>query len=199
MPHNCWLMAAMAHWFSYFIEISRGYLLDSQSRARHNYENIIWRLMPGRNRGEPAKVKALLEEGTLNPTPEKVHDRKFQENEFFDSRDLVQVKYEMLRRVSMDRASVTHATEEYGVSRPTYYQSKVSFEKGGIAGLVPRKRGPRGPHKLQGEALQFVEQQLVAGEPVRARELAKLIRQTFGLNIHPRTIERAAAGKKTPR
>jgi transposase len=155
--------------------------------------------MPGRNRGEPAKVKALLEEGTLNPTPEKVRDRKFQENEFFDSRDLVQVKYEMLRRVSMDSASVTHATEEYGVSRPTYYQSKASFEKGGIAGLVPRKRGPRGPHKLQGEALQFVEQQLVAGEPVRARELAKLLRQTFGLNIHPRTIERAAAGKKTPR
>jgi transposase len=155
--------------------------------------------MPGRNRGEPAKVKALLEEGTLNPTPEKVRDRKFQENEFFDSRDLVQVKYEMLRRVSMDRASVTHATEEYGVSRPTYYQSKASFEKGGIAGLVPRKRGPRGPHKLQGEALQFVEQQLVAGEPVRARELAKLIRQAFGLNVHPRTIERAAAGKKTLR
>jgi transposase len=94
---------------------------------------------------------------------------------------------------------VTHATEEYGVSRPTYYQSKASFEKGGIAGLVPRKRGQRGPHKLQGEALQFVEQQLVAGGPVRARELAKLIRQKFGLNIHPRTIERAAAGEKTPR
>lgn len=171
--------------------------LDRPPDERHNYKDTAWKLMPGRNRREPAKVKALLEEGTLNPAPEKVLDRKFQENDFFDSRDLVQVKYEMLRRVSMDNASVTHATEEYGVSRPTFYQNKASFDKGGIAGLVPRKRGPRGPHKLQGEALQFVEQQLVAGEPVRARELAKLIRQTFGLNIHPRTIERAAAGKKT--
>jgi transposase len=105
----------------------------------------------------------------------------------------------MLRRVSAENTSVTGATEEYGVSRPTYYQTRASFDKAGLAGLVPQKRGPRGPHKLQGEVLAFVEQQLVAGEPVRARELAKLIRQKFHLNIHPRTIERAVVGKKTPR
>lgn len=149
--------------------------------------------------GEPPKVKVLLEEGTLNPTPDKVHDPKFQDNEFFDPRDVVQVKYEMLRRVSIEKASVTDATEEYGVSRPTSYQNKANFDKGGVAALVPRKRGPRGPHKLQGEALAFVDQQIVAGEPVRARELAKLIRQKFDVNIHPRTIERAVAGKKTSR
>ena len=111
----------------------------------------------------------------------------------------MQVKYEMLRRVSVEKASVTEATEEYGVSKPTYYQTKASFDKGGLAGLVPRKRGPHGPHKLQGEALAFVQQQLVAGQPVRARELAKLVRQKFDLAIHPRTIERAVAGKKTSR
>jgi transposase len=94
---------------------------------------------------------------------------------------------------------VTAATEKYGVSRPTYYQTKASFDNGGLAGLVPRKRGPHGPHKLQGESLAFVEQQLVAGQPVRARELAKLVRQKFDLAIHPRTIERAVAGKKTSR
>jgi transposase len=155
--------------------------------------------MPVRNRGKPQKLEALREEGTLNPTPDGVHDPKFQENEFFDPHDIVQVKYEMLRRVSVQNASVSAATEEYGVSRPTFYQTKASFDKGGVAGLVPRKRGPRGPHKLQGQALAFLQQQLVAGEPVRARELAKLVRQKFDLNIHPRTIERAVAGKKTPR
>ena len=97
----------------------------------------------------------------------------------------MQVKYEMLRRVSIEKAPVTLATEEYGVSRPTYYQTKASFDKGGVARFVPRKRGPRGPHKLQGEARAFVEQQLVAGEPVRARELAKLIQQKFGLAYIP--------------
>ena len=155
--------------------------------------------MPLRSRSKPPKIDALREEGTLNPTPDEVHDPRFKENEFFDPHDIVQVKYEMLRRVSVENAPVTAATEEYGVSRPTYYQTKASFDKGGVAGLVPQKRGPRGPHKLRGQALAFVQEQLVAGEPVRARELAKLIRQKFALNIHPRTIERAVAGKKTPR
>jgi transposase len=156
--------------------------------------------MPVKNKSKPLlKVEALRDEGTLNPIPEQVRDPKFRDNEFFDPHDIVQVKYEMLRRVSVENASVSAATEEYGVSRPTYYQTKTSFDKAGVAGLVPGKRGPRGPHKLRGEALAFVQQQLVAGEPVRARELAKLVRQKLGLNIHPRTIERAVAGKKTPR
>jgi transposase len=166
---------------------------------RHNGICIIREVMSTKIKTRTAKVKALLEEGTLNPNPGKVHDPKFQENEFFDPRDLVQVKYEMLRRVSIEKATATEATEEYGVSRPTYYQTKASFDKGGLAGLVPRKRGPHGPHKLQGEALAFVQQQLVAGHPVRARELAKLVRQRFDLAIHPRTIERAVAGNKTSR
>jgi transposase len=135
----------------------------------------------------------------LNPTPEKVRDPKFRETEFFDPRDIVQVRYEMLRRVSIENASVSAATGEYGVSRPAYYQTKASFDRAGVAGLVPQKRGPRGPHKLRGEALAFVQQQLVAGAPLRARELAKLVQQKFDLDIHPRTIERAVAGKKTPR
>jgi transposase len=174
-------------------------MLDSHLGMRHNCICIIREVMSTKIKTRTAKDKALLEEGTLNPSPGKVRDPKFQENEFFDPRDLVQVKYEMLRRVSIEKASATEATEEYGVSRPTYYQTKSSFDKGGLAGLVPRKRGPHGPHKLQGEALAFVQQQLVAGQPVRARELAKLVRQRFDLAIHPRTIERAVAGKKTSR
>ena len=145
------------------------------------------------------KAEALLEEGALNPAPERVRDAKFREGEFFDPRDFVQVKYEMLRQVSVDHASVTGVTAEYGVSRPTYYQTKTQFNEAGIAGLVPKKRGPRGPHKLRGDVRAFVEQHLVEGEPIRARELAEHIRQTFGLEVHPRTIERAVAGKKTPR
>lgn len=127
------------------------------------------RSMPAKSKSEPPKVKALRDEGTLNPAPERGRDPKFRENEFFDPRDLVQIKYEMLRRVSVENASVTDATEEYGVSRPTYYQTKATFDKAGVAGLVPQKRGPRGPHKLQGEVLAFVQQQLVAGERANSR------------------------------
>lgn len=145
------------------------------------------------------KTTALVANGTLNPFPDKVADTRFQIGEFFDPRDIVQVKYEMLRRVLVDRASVTSATDDYGVSRPTYYQAKASFDEAGVAGLVPKKRGPRGPHKLQAEVLAFIEQQLVSGEPIRARALAKRVREEFSVEVHPRTIERALAVKKTPR
>ena len=152
--------------------------------------------MPAKNDSKRSKAEVLLEEGALNPAPEKVRDPKFRESEFFDPRDAVQVKYEMLRRVSVENASVTEASDEYGVSRPTYYQTKANFDEAGVAGLVPKKRGPRGPHKIQGEVLAFLKTRLVTGEPIRARELANLIRNEFDLDVHPRTIERAV--KKTP-
>ena len=155
--------------------------------------------MPAKSDRRQAKIRALVEEGTLNPAPEKLQDPKFLDGEFFDPRDIVQVKYEMLRRVSVEKASVTGATVEYGVSRPTYYQTKASFGEAGIAGLVPRKRGPRGPHKARGAVLEFIREQRVEGEPIRARQLAEQIRGKFDLDIHPRTIERAVAVKKTVR
>jgi transposase len=146
-----------------------------------------------------SKADALAEDGTLNPAPEKVRDPKFQKDGFFDPRDIVQVKYEMLRRASVEKASVTDVSDEYGVSRPTYYQAKADFEEGGIAGLVPKKRGPRGAHKIQGEALAFIEAQISPGAPIRARDLAKLLQKELGLDVHPRTIERVVRAKKASR
>lgn len=149
--------------------------------------------------GKRSKAAFLLEEGTLNPVPEKVRDPKFRESEFFDPRDAVQVKYEMLRRACIEKASVTDVAQEYGVSRPTYYQARANLETAGIAGLVPKRRGPHGPHKIQGEVLAFLKKRLIPGEPIRARELSALIRKEFELDVHPRTIERAVRGKKTPK
>ena len=97
----------------------------------------------------------------------------------------------MLRRVSVDKMSVTQVSDEYGVTRPTFYQAKADFEGAGIVGLVPRKRGPRGPHKIQSEVLAFLKAQVSPGEPIRARELTNLVRGEFGLDVHPGTIERA--------
>lgn len=153
--------------------------------------------MPDNVKHPRSKASVLTADGTLNPAPEKVGDPKFQEGGFFDPRDIVQVKYEMLRRVTVDNVSVTEASDEYGVSRPTFYQVKADFEGAGLAGLVPRKRGPRGPHKLQGEVLAFLKAQVVSGEPIRARDLTIRVRAKFGIDVHPRTIERALGIKKT--
>lgn len=155
--------------------------------------------MSSKHRRKSAKSTALSAEGTLNPAPDKVGDPKFRDNEFFDAHDIVQVKYEMLRRVLVENASVTQTTQAYGVSRPVYYQAKASFDEGGIAGLVPKKRGPHASRKIQGEVRSFVQDRVAAGEPLRARKLAALIRQEFGMAVHPRTIERAMREKKTSR
>jgi transposase len=153
--------------------------------------------VPARDDRKRAKADALAEDGTLNPAPDKVGDPKFQEGGFFDPRDVVQVKYEMLRRVSVEKMSVTDVSNQYGVSRPTFYQAKADFDEAGIAGLVPQKRGPHGPHKIQSNVRAFLIAQLSPGEPIRARELAKLVQKEFGVDVHPRTIERAVRGKKT--
>jgi transposase len=149
--------------------------------------------VPARN--NRTKRNALIEDGTLNPAPDKVQDPKFRVGEFFDPDDVVQVRYEMLRRASLDNLPVTEVAEEYGVSRPTYYQAKESFEVAGIAGLVPKKPGPRGPHKIDDQLLAFLQAHTIPGKPIRAREMAKLVQRELNITLHPRTIERAL--KKT--
>lgn len=149
------------------------------------------------NKNEQSKINYLRLEGTLNQSADDVVDLKFNGSEFFDPHDIVQVKYEMLRRVRVDGVSVSEAVAEYGFTRPTFYQAKKRFEAAGIAGLVPDKRGPRTPYKLRGEVLKFLQSQIVSGRPLGARKLAKLVQEKFNIAVHPRTIERALLVKKT--
>jgi transposase len=138
-----------------------------------------------------AKRDALHERGTLNPHPERVEDELFGQGEFFDARDLVQVKYEMLRRVKFEGASVAGAAEKFGVSRPSFYAAQTAFAQGGLAGLLPRKRGPRGGHKLRAEVLRFLEESSAGDPSLTASKLVPLVVEHFGLAVHPRSIERA--------
>ena len=124
-----------------------GVLTDSIVRHNKDYAHgaLVTRfgVPAGRDR-KRSKSDALAEDGALNPAPEKVRDLKFQEGGFFDPGDIVQVKYEMLRRASVEKASVTEVSEEYGVSRPTYYQAKADFDESGIAGTRTQEaRSPR--------------------------------------------------------
>jgi transposase len=138
-----------------------------------------------------AKLEALRQQGTLNPRPDEVTDELFADNEFFDPRDLVQVKYEMLRRVQADANSITDAATAFGFSRPSFYQAQTAFEHGGLAGLVPRKRGPKQAHKLTDEVLAFIREARQNDSSSQASELARLIHQRFGITVHPRSIQRA--------
>lgn len=138
-----------------------------------------------------AKLRTLQQQGTLNPRPQAVHDELFVEDEFFDPRDLVQVKYEMLRRVRSEGKSVTDAAANFGFSRPSFYQAQSAFDQEGLAGLVPRKRGPKQAHKLTEEVLTFIGEVRQKEPSIRLPDLVKRIQEHFGTQVHPRSIERS--------
>jgi transposase len=142
------------------------------------------------------KLKRLADCGVLNAHPERVRAPWFLSGEFFDARDLVQAKYEMLRHVRVDGASKAEAAALFGMSRPTYYQAETAFAHSGLAGLLPKVRGPKGAHKLTAPLMAFIEQRLRQGEPMHARALARAIQSELGIAVHPRSIERAIARKK---
>jgi transposase len=139
---------------------------------------------------QDTKLRTLQQQGTLNPRPKAVRDELFLQDDFFDARDLVQVKYEMLRRVRSEGQSVTDAAAGFGFSRPSFYQAQSAFEQDGLAGLVPQKRGPKQAHKLTDEVLTFIGEVRQKEPSIRLTDLVKQVEQRFGTTVHPRSIER---------
>jgi transposase len=154
--------------------------------------------MPNR-KAKPGKRDTLRQQGTLNPHPAAVTDPRFRENEFFDARDLIQVKYEMLRRVEVESDSVSQSAAAFGLSRPSFYQAQSAFEQAGLAGLIPQKRGPRRAHKLSVEVMAFIQQSRTAQPSLRTQELAQLVQERFGVQVHPRSIERRLSRRQKKR
>jgi len=144
------------------------------------------------------KIERLKNSGTFNAHPEKIIDSLFLDGslEFFDPNDLVQVKYEMLRSVEKEGDSISDAAKRYGFSRPCFYQAQSGFKKHGIAGLIRGRPGPKSAHKLKDEIMQFIDKSIKQGGPLRSRTLAPKIKEQFGIEIHPRSIERAMVRKK---
>jgi|APCry1669188910_1035180.scaffolds.fasta_scaffold05448_4 transposase len=173
------------------------FYLQPLSIARIDGINLLTLMPP-----DPSKLQALRSSGTLNPRPEKVRHPRFADTEFFDPHDLVQLKYETLRAIETDGQPLAQAAVQFGLSRPTIYQARQAFQDAGLEGLFPHKRGPKGAHKLTPEIRQYLEQSL-GGEPqLKAAELARRVRQRFGVQVHPRTLEKALhkakRGRLTP-
>jgi transposase len=138
---------------------------------------------------DSAKEKSLRDSGAWNTHP--VSDALFNDSVFFDPRDLVQVKYEMLRKVHKDRESVSHAAASFGFSRPAFYKIRTDFEREGITGLLPQKRGPRGGHKLTKEVLEFIKKICAVEQPMGIPALLDEVEKRFGIRVHRRSLERA--------
>jgi len=73
-----------------------------------------------RGSGTDPKEAALAAARCLNPRPEQVTDPEFLASDFFDARDAVQVKYEMVRKVKAGGSPVTEAAADQILSLPMH-------------------------------------------------------------------------------
>jgi transposase len=149
----------------------------------------VFTLMPPHSDPQ-AKRQALQASGTFNPRHDRVRHPLFQQSDFFDPRDLLQLKYETLRALKQDGYSIARAAADFGLSRPTIYQTQDHFQQRGLEGLLPAKPGPKQPHKLTVEVRGHLQQLIQAQPQLGARELARRVRQRFQVKLHPRTIEK---------
>lgn len=143
----------------------------------------------------PAKKKALLASGTLNPHPEDVRSELFK-MDFFDPWDRGQVKYEMLRAHSVDGDPVAEACRQFGFSRESFYQIQQAFSELGFISFLPGKRGRKGPVKLKGEVLEFALEKKKENPDMDPAQLAALIKQRYGTEIHRTTVMRGMKKKR---
>lgn len=148
---------------------------------------------------DPNKIRVLRASSTLHPHPERVRSPRFAETEFFDPHDLVQVKYETLRAVEIDGQPLSRAAADSGLSRPTVYEAQANFRVRGMEGLLPQKRGPKQPHKLKPEVLQFLEESLASEPELKVTVMVQKVRRRFGMDVHPRTVEKALKKAKRGR
>jgi len=139
---------------------------------------------------QDGKCQALRRHGVLYAHPEQVSDPLFRQHEFFDPRDLLQVKYEMLRHVQAEGVSVTAAAALFGFSRPAFYRALAAYQRHGLPGLLPQRRGPRRAHKLSDAVVDFALRHHIANPALRRATLCGLIQDAFGLTVYPRSLER---------
>ncbi len=150
-------------------------------------------------RRDDTKMQALAASRTLNPRPEKVTDPAFGPGGFFDPADLMQVKYEMVRRAELADVPASRAAADFGFSRQSLYSARAALRERGLAGLVPARPGPKGGHKLTGQVVDLLEDLLEADPGLRPADLAVAVRDRFGVSVHPRSVERALQRRRTAR
>jgi len=137
-----------------------------------------------------AKRLGLQGYGVVRPHPKTVTDPLFATSDFLDARDLVQTRYEMIRRVQVDGQAISCVATAFGVSRPTVYQTLAMFAAGGLPGLLPHRRGPRHGYKLRSEVVAFVIDARVADGAIPVPRLVQQVQERFGMRVHRRSIER---------
>lgn len=143
------------------------------------------------------KARTLRHYHALHQRPETVRDPLFLTGlPFFDARDLLQVRYELIRRVQREGQTVPQVTRLFGYSRSAFYAWRAQWDQAGFVGLLPASPGPHGAFMLTEVVLTVLQEYAAPGS---SAELAQVLQQHLDLCVHPRSIERALARQRSKR
>lgn len=132
----------------------------------------------------------LIRTRCLNRTPELVQDVRFiKQADFFDSKDIVQVKYELLRRCEVEGNDVASSCLGFGVSRTTYYKVKQAFLRGGLPALMGQPRGRPHPIKVNDVVRGHLIAEKVKNPKFTAREMAAAVKERYHVQLSERMIQ----------
>lgn len=148
------------------------------------------------------KKKFLKKEGLLNSKPERIKYPLFNDFAFFDSQDLSQVRYEMLRSARVEKLSVTNACKQFGFSREYFYKLERTFDQRGFSSLLGSSIvGCRPVIALNQEIVAFIAHKKIEDPKLSGESLRKEIYNIYKVNCSRRTVERIieklGMGKKT--
>ena len=67
--------------------------------------------------------------------------------------------------------------------------------------MIPKKRGPRAPHKMNEQVLELVQTLMASEDGLTLEELARRVETDLGVKLHPANIARRlkVVSKKNPR
>ena len=152
--------------------------------------------MPVREPAEDPKVTALRESRCLNPHPEQVTDPAFLADGFFDARDAVQVKYEMVRAVTPRRRAGHRRGGRVRVLTAVVLPGRCCPGRRRTAG--PGAGQARAPRRPQAHRAGPGLGRGAAGGRSAAedRRPGRPIAAEFGVRVHPRSVERALARRR---
>src|SRR5262249_51201821 len=119
------------------------------------------------------KAHFLAQRGALHPHPERVQDALFCASLFFDPRDLIQVRSELVRRLRVDGQAARAVAGSFGVSRQLLYLLAQAFRDRGLPGLFPGQRGPKAASKCTDEVLAFARARLAESPGLSTGELLR--------------------------
>jgi transposase len=104
----------------------------------------------------------------------------------------------MVRRHQADGLPISDIAQAFGVSRPTFYKAQSALQTAGLAGLLPKPRGPKDGHKISAEVVAFIVGLKVDNPKISTPQCIAAIKDHFGITVHRRSLERALARKKKP-